>query len=122
MHRNDPNDTTLAAAYEKGDGEACCRCRSLPGTGRSCERRDTPRGWCRSGSSLVAARQFNIVPAACLSVICEVVQADTRPKPNRKPHTVKGHQVTHYWLCRKCVTCMTLGVKRWSRRDQASPE
>jgi hypothetical protein len=28
-------------------------CRSLPGTGRSCERRDTPRGWWRSGSSLV---------------------------------------------------------------------
>ena len=43
--------------------EGCCRCRALPGTGRSCERRDTPRGWCRSGSSLVAAR---LVPTSYL--------------------------------------------------------
>src|ERR1035438_4355573 len=43
----------VAAGYEKGDGKGYCRCRSLPGAGRSCERRDTPRGWRRSGSSLV---------------------------------------------------------------------
>jgi hypothetical protein len=24
---------------------------------------------------------------------------------------LKGHQVAHYWLCRKCVTFMTLGLK-----------
>ena len=53
MHRNDPNDSTSAADYEKGDGKGYCRCRSLPGTGRSCERRDSPRGWRRSSSSLV---------------------------------------------------------------------
>jgi hypothetical protein len=45
----------VAADYEKGDGKGCCRCRPLPGTGRSCERRDPPRGWCGSRSSLVAA-------------------------------------------------------------------
>jgi NAD(P)-dependent dehydrogenase (short-subunit alcohol dehydrogenase family) len=43
----------LAIEYAKDDSKGCCRRRSLPGTGRSCERRDTPRGWCRSGSSLV---------------------------------------------------------------------
>ena len=53
MHRDDANDCDLAAGCEKGDGEGCCRCRSLPGTGRSCERRDSPRGWCRSRSAVV---------------------------------------------------------------------
>ena len=24
---------------------------------------------------------------------------------------LKGHQVAHYWLCRKCLTFMTLGLK-----------
>jgi hypothetical protein len=24
---------------------------------------------------------------------------------------LKGHQVAHYWLCRKCVRFMTLGLK-----------
>jgi|ERR1035438_2220850 len=80
----------VAAGYEKGDGKGYCRCRSLPGTGRSCERRDTPRGWCRSGSSLVAARQFNIVPAACPPVICEAVQADTRAQTNVGSNSGKG--------------------------------
>ena len=46
----------VAANYENGDGKGCCRCRSLPGTSRSCKRRDPPRGWCCSRSSLVAAR------------------------------------------------------------------
>ena len=36
------------------------RCRSLPRTGRSCERRDTPRGWCRSGSSLVGRNDIEL--------------------------------------------------------------
>ena len=86
-----PTTATLeATAYEKGNGKRCCRCRSLPGTGRSCERRDTPLGRCRSGSSLVAARRFNIVPAACLPVICEVVQADTGPKTNVGSNSGKG--------------------------------
>jgi hypothetical protein len=29
----------VAADYEKGDGEGCCRCRSSLGTGRSCAER-----------------------------------------------------------------------------------
>ncbi len=37
-----------------------------PGSGSPRERRDTPSGLCRSGPSLVAAKQFNIVPAARL--------------------------------------------------------
>jgi NAD(P)-dependent dehydrogenase (short-subunit alcohol dehydrogenase family) len=53
MHRNEPNDSTFAADYEKGESKGYCRCRSLPGTGRSRERRDTPCRWCRSRSSLV---------------------------------------------------------------------
>src|ERR1700687_2385547 len=43
-----------ATGRKKGDGEGYCRCGSLPGKGRSCERRDTPRGWRGSGASLVA--------------------------------------------------------------------
>ena len=82
MHRNDPNDST-SAGREKGDGKGYCRCGSLPGTGRSCERRDSPRGWRRSGSSLVAARQFNTAPAARLPVICEVVPASCQIEGSR---------------------------------------
>ena len=59
MHRNESNGS-FAAGYEKGVGKGHCGCRSLPGAGRSCERRDSPRGWRGSGSSLVAAREFNI--------------------------------------------------------------
>ena len=32
--------------------------RTLPGTRRPCERRDTPRGWCRAGSSLVKNKRI----------------------------------------------------------------
>ena len=82
----------------------CIRCRSLPGTGRSCERRDTPRGWCRSGSSLVAARQFNVGPAACLPVICEVVQAGTRPKTNGGSNSERGrHDIE---MCESAMQCL----------------
>ncbi len=52
MHRNDPDDSTLQPTMKKGDGKGYCRCRPLSGTGRSCERRDSPR-WCRSRSTLV---------------------------------------------------------------------
>src|SRR6202140_3846538 len=68
----------VAADYEKGDGEECCRCRALPGTGRPCERRDSPRGWCGSRSSLVAARQFNIVPALKHLAYCQMKAQDER--------------------------------------------
>jgi hypothetical protein len=39
---------------------------------------------------LVAARQFNIVPAACPPVICEAVQADTRAQTNVGSNSGKG--------------------------------
>jgi hypothetical protein len=29
----------------------------------------------------------------------------------REAPVLKSHQVAHYWLCRKCVTFMTLGLK-----------
>lgn len=97
MHRNDPTDSTLQPAKKKGDGEGYCRCRSVPGTGRSCERRDPPRGWCRSHSSLVAARQFNIVPAACPPIICEAVQADARAKQHVATAIQSEYLAVMFW-------------------------
>ena len=56
MHPSDPSDSTTQPTKKKSDGKGCCRCRSVPGTSRSCERRDSPRGWCRSCSSLVGSK------------------------------------------------------------------
>jgi NAD(P)-dependent dehydrogenase (short-subunit alcohol dehydrogenase family) len=53
MHRNDPNDSMLRPAMKKATVKDVVDAVPLPGTGRSCERRDSPRGRCRSGSSLV---------------------------------------------------------------------
>src|SRR3984957_17353379 len=50
----------LAIEYAKDDGKGYRRCSSLPGKSRSRERRDTPRGWICSGSSVVAARRCQI--------------------------------------------------------------
>ncbi len=62
MHRDDPKDSALQPMKMATVKDVVDAVLYLV-EARSCERRDTPRGWCRSRSSLVAARQFNIVPA-----------------------------------------------------------
>jgi NAD(P)-dependent dehydrogenase (short-subunit alcohol dehydrogenase family) len=73
MHRN-ANESTLQPAMKKATVEEVVDAVLYLAQAGQCERRDTPRGWCRSGSSLAGAIQFNVVSAACLPVICEVIE------------------------------------------------
>jgi NAD(P)-dependent dehydrogenase (short-subunit alcohol dehydrogenase family) len=56
MHPDDPR-IYIASDHEKGDGEGYRRSRSLPGTSRSCERRNPPRRWCCTGASVVSKQR-----------------------------------------------------------------
>ena len=60
LHKDDPKDSlkTIAANGENCGGKRHCRCCSLPGAGRSSNRRGAPRGWWCSRWPLVAAREF----------------------------------------------------------------
>ena len=60
MHPYDPNNSTLLPVIKKATVQDIVDAVLYLAQG-SCERRDTPRGWRRSGSSLVAVRRFDAV-------------------------------------------------------------
>ena len=59
MHRNEPNNSTLQPPMKKATVKDIVDAVLYLVRGRSCERRDTPRGWRRSSSPLVEQKPIS---------------------------------------------------------------
>src|SRR6202007_20570 len=77
MHRNESNGSSLQSAIKRATVKDIVDAVLLPGKSRSCERRDTPCGWRRSGSSLVAGRQ-------CILYSCQICQLKMQKNDREK--------------------------------------